>query len=187
MTKNKKNELEKTVKRESGRLFNFIKNNIPGLEDAEDILQDVLYQLVAGYEDIVMADQVSSWLFRVAKNKIIDKYRKRKTEPISVLKGRGNTGEDDEPLMLEEFLPSPDEAPDEQYMNSLIWDEIQRALDELPPEQREVFIMHEFDDLSFNEIADITNKPVNTLLSRKRYAVQFLRKRLQKLYKENFQ
>ena len=150
--------------------------------DAEDILQDVFYELVEAYRMMKPVEQVTAWLFRVARNRITDRFRKRsrdalRNEPASV-------AEDGETLLLEELLPSPDAGPDAAYARSVLLEELDEALDELPAEQREVFIAHELMGYSFKELAAETGVSVNTLLSRKHYAVLHLRERLQAIYDE---
>lgn len=173
---------EETIIRERGRLLNFIKSRVNNLEDAEDIMQDVFLQFVNGYGSIESIEKATSWLFRVARNKIVDLYRKQKV--------RGNqtdivvNGEDNEPLMLTEILPDFGQSPEDTYFRELIWEGIMTSLDEIPKEQREVFVMHELEDKSFNEISNILGPPVNTLISRKRYAVLALRKKLIDLYSD---
>jgi len=176
--------IEKVVKQERGKLLRFIRRNVAAKEDAEDILQDVLYSLVSGFEDIEYFERISAWLIKVAKNKIIDAYRKKNPESSSdeiIIKDDTTEGEE---LSLIDILPDLRNLPDEVYWQNLFWEEIEAALDELPEEQREVFIMNEFEGLSFKEISKIRNEPVNTLLSRKRYAVLYLRKKLKNLYEE---
>jgi RNA polymerase sigma factor (sigma-70 family) len=149
------------------------------VEDAEDILQDVFYQLVTSYSLTDPIEKLTSWLFTVARNKVIDWYRKRRHEDTL------DTGMDiDEPLSLEEVLFDPSQSPDEVYARSLVWTELADALEELPEKQREVFVMHELEGKSFKEISEETGESINTLLSRKRYAVLLLRERLQELYDE---
>ena len=177
-------QIENTIKKESGRLFNFIRKNVPTKEDAEDILQDVFYQFVRGFEEIEFMDRISAWLFRVARNKIIDSLRKKRTEPLIEEKVIFPGDESDEPLTLIDILPDISALPDEVYWRNQIWDEIEASLDELPEEQKEVFIMNEIEGLSFKEISRIKNEPVNTLLSRKRYAVLYLRKSLKNIFEE---
>lgn len=142
-------------------------------------MQDVFYQLVTSYSVTEPIEKLTSWLFTVAKNKIIDWYRRRRHESLE---------EEDESKVprIEQILYDPDQNPDELYARSLVWTELADALDELPDEQREVFVMHELEGRSFKEIAETTGVPLNTLLSRKRYAVVFLRERLQELYEEFF-
>lgn len=176
--------IEKAVKQEKSKLLSFIRKHVANKEDAEDILQDVLYSLVSGFEEIEFIERISAWLIKVAKNKIIDSYRKKKPEPFSdeiIIKEDENS---DEGLNLSDIMPDLRNLPDEIYWQNLFWEEIETALDELPEEQKEVFIMNEFEGMSFKEISEIKNKPVNTLLSRKRYAVLYLRKKLKNLYKE---
>ena len=141
-------------------------------------MQDVFYQLVASYSVTEQIEQLSSWLFTVAKNKIIDWYRKRRPEQLPPRE------ETEGPLNLEEILFDPAQKPDEVYARSLFWTELADALEELPEKQRQVFVMHELEGKSFKEIAEITGEPLNTLLSRKRYAVLFLREQLRELYDE---
>jgi RNA polymerase sigma factor (sigma-70 family) len=176
----KTTEINSTIKSERGRLFNFIRKNVPTNEDAEDILQDVFFQFIKVFEDIEFWGRVSDWLYKTAKNKIIDRYRKKKPETFSD-NVFANLGDEDEDLELEDIIPDLEGLPDETYWKNLLWEEIETALKEMPKEQRDVFVMNEFEDLSFKEISEITKVPVNTLLSRKRYAVLFLRKRL-KIY-----
>jgi len=184
MTETQKEHIELTVQQESEGLLNFIRYRIPDEEDARDILQDVFYQLVIGYPDIKNLENVTSWLYRVARNKIIDSYRKKKPEPFSKQVIKHNGDEEGAPLMLQDILPSLSADPEDEMMRSIIMVKIEEALEELPEDQREVFIMHEFEDISFNEISAMTGEKVNTLLSRKRYAVLFLRNKLQELYNQ---
>lgn len=170
---------EAAVRKERTRLLDFIRRRVRTEEDAEDILQDVFYQLMSSYSVTAPIEQLSAWLFAVARNKIVDWYRKRKhsaPNPIDEETGL--------PLNLEDILFDPAQEPDEVYVNSLVWTELADALDELPEEQREVFVMHELEGKSFKQIAEITGESVNTLLSRKRYAVLYLRENLQELYNE---
>jgi RNA polymerase sigma factor (sigma-70 family) len=176
--------MEATIEKEKGRLYNFIRRNVPTKEDAEDILQDVLYQFASSFESIRLMDRVSSWLMHVAKNRIIDTRRKKKPQAFGNIKIRVAGDEAGDSLSLEEIIPNLSELPDQEYWRNQFWDEIEDSLDEMPDEQREVFEMTEFESMSFKEIAEIKNEPINTLLSRKRYAVLFLRKRLKKLYEE---
>ena len=176
--------LEKTVKKERRRQLSFIRKYVPTKEDAEDILQDVLFSLVSGYEEIEFVERISAWLMKVAKNKIIDSYRKKKMNVFSDEIVLNEKMDSDDVLSLEDILPDFSRLPDEIYWQNLFWEVIEESLDELPAEQREVFVMNEFDGMSFKRIAEIKNEPVNTLLSRKRYAVLYLRKKLKYLYKE---
>jgi RNA polymerase sigma factor (sigma-70 family) len=167
------------VEREQSRLSSFIRRRVPDPRDAEDILQDVFYELVEANRLLMPIDHVTGWLFRVARNRITDFFRKKRPESF------GETavaGEDDELMQLEELLPSPDAGPDALYARHVLLDELELAVDELPEEQRDVFVGHEFDGRSFKEMATETGVSVNTLLSRKRYAVRHLRERLQRIY-----
>ena len=170
---------EQAVRNERKRLFDFIRRRVRTEEDAEDILQDVFYQLVASYSVTEPIEKMTSWLFTVARNKIIDWYRRRR--PMA---GTPEYEESGEPLNLEDILYDPAQNPDQVYARSMVWTELADALDELPEEQREVFVMHELEGRSFKEIAETTGEPINTLLSRKRYAVLRLRESLQELYDE---
>jgi RNA polymerase sigma factor (sigma-70 family) len=167
------------VEREQSRLSSFIRRRVPDPRDAEDILQDVFYELVEANRLLMPIDHVTGWLFRVARNRITDFFRKKKPESFSET---GVTGEDDELLQLEDLLPSPDAGPDAQYARNVLLDELELAINELPEEQRDVFVGHEFEGRSFKEMAAETGVSVNTLLSRKRYAVRHLRERLQRIY-----
>ncbi len=173
--------ISEVVKRERSRLGNFIRRRVPDPRDAEDILQEVFYELVEANRLLMPIDHVTGWLFRVARNRIIDLFRKRKPESFS---DAGVEDEDGELLRLEDLLPSPDAGPDALYARGVLLDELEDALDELPEEQREVFVAHELEGRSFKEIAADTGVSVNTLLSRKRYAVLYLRERLQSIYDE---
>ncbi|MCL4512306.1 MAG: sigma-70 family RNA polymerase sigma factor [Bacteroidetes bacterium] len=184
MTAEDSKQIEATIKKERGRLFNFIRRNVPTREEAEDILQDVLFQFVSGFEEIEFVDRISGWLMCVAKNKIIDSQRKKKPQAFRDVKIRIPGDESGDSLSLEDIIPDFSGLPDEVYWQNQSWDEIEDALDELPDEQREVFEMNEFEGMSFKEISEIKDEPINTLLSRKRYAVLFLRKRLKNLYEE---
>jgi RNA polymerase sigma factor (sigma-70 family) len=179
MTEQHNASAEATIRKERKRLFDFIRRRVRTEEDAEDILQDVFYQLVASYSVTEPIEKLTSWLFTVARNKIIDWYRKRKPSAPNL-----RDVETGEPLNLEDILFDPTQIPDEVYARSLVWTELADALDELPEEQRDVFVMHELEGRSFKEIAEMTGAPVNTLLSRKRYAVLHLRESLQELYDE---
>lgn len=176
----KEDEISQTVRRESPRLLSFIQQRIPDREEAEDILQDVFYQFTEAYRTVKSIDRVTSWLFTVARNKITDRYRKKK--PRNFSEQAVSVGDGENALRLEDMLSDLSSHPESELMRSVIWHAVEDALEEMPEEQREVFVMHEFEDLSFKEISAITNTAVNTLLSRKRYAVLFLRKRLQSLY-----
>jgi RNA polymerase sigma factor (sigma-70 family) len=173
--------ISEAVKREQSRLRNFIRRRVPDPRDAEDILQDVFYKLVEANRLLMPIEHVTGWLFRVARNRITDLFRKKKTESF----GESRVAdENDELLQLEELLPSPDAGPEALYARNVLLDEMELAIDELPAEQREVFVAHELEGRSFAEMAAETGVNVNTLLSRKRYAVLHLRERLQGIYEE---
>ncbi len=173
--------IAQAMERDGGRLRNYIRKHVVDLEAAEDILQEVFVELVEAYRLLKPIEQVSGWLFRVAKNRIIDRFRGRKLESLSQAK----YGEDDDvAVSLEDLLPSPDSGPEAAYARSVLLDEIDEALEEMPPEQRSVFIAHEWEGYSFKELAAETGVSVNTLLSRKHYAVLHLRRRLQSIYEE---
>ncbi len=167
------NIITQVIKDYSRRLLGFIKQRVAIDEDAEDILQDVFYQLADSAEPI---EQVGSWLFTVARNKITDMYRKKKLPLADDVFAQSGDGE--ETFDWKEMLLSPGENPETEYLRSLFWEELQQALEELPAEQREVFIQNEVDDIPFKTIAEKTGVSVATLISRKRYAVLHLRERL---------
>ena len=169
------------VRREQSRLRNFIRRRVPDPRDAEDVMQEVFYELVEANRLLMPIEHVTGWLFRVARNRITDLFRKKTPERFS---DAAVVDEDDEALLLEDLLPSPDAGPEALYLRSVLLDELELALDELPQEQREVFVAHEVEGRSFKEIAADTGVGVNTLLSRKRYAVLHLRERLQDIYDE---
>jgi len=171
--------ISQVVDRERARLLNFIRRRVPDPRDAEDILQDVFHELVEANRLLMPIDHITGWLFRVARNRIIDLFRKKKTVNFS---DTSIEDEDDELLQFEDLLPSPDAGPDALYARSVLIAAFELAVDELPPEQREVFVAHEIEGLSFKEIAARTGVGMNTLLSRKRYAVLHLRERLQGIY-----
>ena len=173
--------ITEVVKREQSRLRNFIRRRVPDPRDAEDILQDVFYELVEANRLLMPIEHVTGWLFRVARNRITDLFRKKKPELFS---DAAVEDEDGELLQIEDLLPSPDAGPEAFFLRHVLLDELELALDELPDEQREVFIEHELEGRSFKEMADETGVSVNTLLSRKRYAVLHLRERLQSIYDE---
>jgi len=169
--------VEQTVRTERRRLFAFIRHRVRNEADAEDILQDVFYQLVTSYSVTEPIEHLTRWLFTVARNKVIDWYRKRRPHSLAV-----EVDDPSAPVNLEEILFDQAANPDELYTRSFIWTELAEALDDLPEEQRDVFVMHELEGKSFKEIAEVTGEPINTLLSRKRYAVRALRESLQELY-----
>jgi RNA polymerase sigma factor (sigma-70 family) len=181
MTGEQDGRISAAVEQEQARLRAFIRRRVPDQGDAEDILQDVFYELVQAYRLLQPIEQVGAWLFRVARNRITDRFRKKQSVSFSDVQA---TSEDDEPLSLEDLLPSPEAGAEAAYARSLLVDELEDALDELPGEQREVFVAHEIEGLTFKQIAAATGVGVNTLLSRKRYAVLYLRQRLEEMYDE---
>ena len=168
------------IARERPRLRNFIRARVADPGDAEDILQDVFYELVAAYRLMQPVEQVGAWLFRVARNRIIDLFRKKKLEALKA----DTITKDGEALLLEDLLPSPEAGPEAVYARGVLLEELDTALDELSEEQREVFIAHEIEGRSFKELAAETGVGVNTLLSRKHYAVLHLRRRLRAIYQD---
>ena len=183
MNKPAQESVSDVFKREAGRLLGFIKQRVNAPEEAEDILQDVFAQLVDVQQLSEPIEQVSAWLFKVARNKIIDNYRKKKTIPMSQLEAAAAI-EGDEEMGLADILPDISASPDVEYSRAMIWEALEAALAELPDNQREVFTMHELDGKSFKQISEETGESVNTLLSRKRYAVLALRGSLQDVYLE---
>jgi RNA polymerase sigma factor (sigma-70 family) len=173
--------ISEAVVREQGRLRNFVRKYVSDQSDVEDILQDVFYEFVAAFRMLRPVEHATAWLFRVARNRIIDRFRGKTRDVLrnapDALLGEGV-------LDLEELLPSPDAGPEAAYVRSVLLEEIDDALLELPEEQREVFIGHELLGYSFQEMAEETGVSVNTLLSRKRYAVLHLRRRLRAIHEE---
>ena len=174
-------QISEIVAEERSRLRNFIRRRVPDPRDAEDILQEVFYELVEANRLLMPIEHVTGWLFRVARNRITDLFRKKKPETFS---DAAVEDQDGEVLKIEDLLPSPDAGPEALYARHVLLDELELALDELPDEQREVFIAHELEGRSFKEMAAEAGVNVNTLLSRKRYAVLHLRERLQSIYDE---
>ena len=174
-------QISEAISRDEPRLRNFIRRRVADQGEAEDILQDVFYELVEAYRMMKPVGQVTAWLFRVARNRIIDLFRRRSREG-----GRAEVsgGEEGETLAFEELLPSPDAGPDGAFARRVLLEELDEALDELPDEQRQVFIAHELMGRRFKEIAAESGVSVNTLLSRKHYAVLHLRERLRDIYEE---
>jgi RNA polymerase sigma factor (sigma-70 family) len=175
-------QISEAIAREQGRLRNFIRKRVADQGEAEDVLQDVFYELIEAYRMMRPVEEVTAWLFRVARNRIIDLFRKKKREaardqPVA-------TTEEGEALEWEDLLPSPDAGPEAAYARTVLLEEVDAALDELPEEQREVFVAHELMGYGFKEIAERTGVSVNTLLSRKHYAVLHLRERLRAVYDE---
>ena len=179
MTADKNNSITQNIKAYSKRLFGFIKQRVSSNEDAEDILQDVFFQFAGNTEPI---EQVTSWLFTVARNKITDRYRKKQLPLIDDLQPASSSEE--ESFDWKDLVPATNDSPETAYLRNLFWEELQLALDELPAEQRDAFIQNELEDISFKDISNATGVSVATLISRKRYAVLFLRDRLQGLKEE---
>jgi len=173
--------LSDVIQQEYRRLFQFIRKRVGDPGDAEDILQDVFSELIEAYRLMQPIEQVGAWLYRVARNRIIDRFRKQRL-------GAGNqmdTGpREEEALLLEDLLPSPDAGPEAEYARSVLFEELEAAIDDLPEEQRSVFIAHELEGRSFKEIAEETGLNMNTLLSRKHYALVHLRRRLKAIHEE---
>jgi RNA polymerase sigma factor (sigma-70 family) len=165
---------------ERPRLRNFIRRRVPNAADAEDIVQEVFYELVEANRLLMPIEHVSAWLFRVAKNRITDLFRKRKVDSLS----DAADGQDGEQLSIEDLLPSPDEGPEAIYQRNVLIDELELALEELPEEQRTVFLEHEVEGRSFKEMSAASGVKLNTLLARKRYAVLHLRERLRSAREE---
>jgi RNA polymerase sigma factor (sigma-70 family) len=175
-------QISEAINRDQSRLRNFIRKRVADRDDAEDVLQDVFYELIEAYRMMKPVEQVTAWLFRVARNRIIDLFRRKtrealRTEPATFT-------DDGERLQLEDLLPSPDAGPDAVYARNLLLEELGEALDELPDEQREAFVAHELMGYSFKELAAQTGVSVNALLSRKHYAVRYLRERLRAIHDE---
>ncbi|HEV2961068.1 MAG TPA: sigma-70 family RNA polymerase sigma factor [Candidatus Angelobacter sp.] len=181
MTGEQNQRIAETVEREQARLRNFIRRRVPDRSDAEDILQEVFYEFVEAYRLMKPIERAGAWLFQVARNRIIDLFRKKKlgsiNEPVAL-------SDDGEALLLEDLLPSPEAGPEAAFARNVLIEELEDALEELPVEQRQVFIAHEIEGRSFKEIAAETGLGINTLLSRKRYAVLFLRRRLEAIHGE---
>ena len=173
--------ISEVIAEERPRLRNFIRKRVANDADVEDLLQEVFCELVEAHRLLTPIDYVTGWLFRVARNRITDLFRKKKPENFT---DAAMEDEEGELLQLEDLLPSPDDGPDALYVRSLLLDELELALGELPAEQREIFVAHELDGRSFKEVAAESGVNVNTLLSRKRYAVLYLRQRLQRIYDE---
>lgn len=167
---------------EHKKLLGYIRNRIPGRMEAEDILQDVFYQLTLGFRDLDRIENLTAWLYTVTNNRIIDLFRKKRPVSMSYADKAGDS--EDGPISLADVLPDLGSSPEEEELKAMIWDTIDEVLNDLPEEQRAVFIAHEFEDRGFREISDATGVGVNTLISRKRYAVLALRERLEVLYNQ---
>ena len=171
--------ISEAIQREGRRLFHFIRKRVDNEGDAEDILEDVFVELIEAYRLMKPVEQVGAWLYRVARNRIIDRFRKKRPAVEVPLYTNDEGG-----LRLEDLLPSPEAGPAAMYARNVLLDELEAALEELPEEQRDVFIAHEMDGRSFKQLAEETGLSINTLLSRKRYAILHLRRRLQAIYEE---
>ena len=174
-------QISEIIAEERSRLRNFIRRRVPDRSDAEDIVQEVFYELIEANRLLMPIEHVTGWLFRVARNRITDLFRKKKPETFS---DAAVVDEDGEVLQIEDLLPSPDAGPEALYFRNVLLDELEFALGELPDEQREVFVAHELEGRSFKELSAESGVSVNTLLSRKRYAVLHLRERLQNIHDE---
>ena len=179
MAREQDRRIADVVERERSRLLAFVRRRVFDPGDVEDVVQDVFQALVEANRLLMPIEHVSAWLYRVARNRITDLFRKQR---LAWLDDRGEAGEDGEPVRLEDLLPSRDAGPDALYARGVLLDELEAALERLPAEQREAFVLHEIEGLSFKEMAAATGVGVNTLLSRKRYAVLRLRERLRRVY-----
>jgi len=180
-------QIQAAVREQRGRLLRFIERRVPDPAEAEDILQDVFAELVESYRLLKPVEQAAAWLFRVARNRIIDRYRRVPAKVTVSLDAPLGAAEADEPArLLQDVLPAPDDAPENRLLRETIMQALTDALTELPTEQRQVFVWHELEDKSFNDMVAETGVPLKTLISRKHYAVKHLRKRLRKLYEELF-
>lgn len=173
--------ITETVERERSRLLSFIRRHVPAELDPEDILQDVFYELVETYRLLKPLEQAGAWLFRVARNRIIDRFRGARDQQSL---DETIDGGDGEAMLLGDLLPSPAGGPEAEYARRILLEELEAALDELPQEQREVFVAHEIEGATFRELAEATGISINTLLARKRYAVLHLRRRLAAIHEE---
>jgi RNA polymerase sigma factor (sigma-70 family) len=174
-------QISEIVADQRSRLRSFIRRRVPDPSDAEDIVQEVFYELVEANRLLMPIEHVTGWLFRVARNRITDLFRKKKPENFS---DAAVENEDGELVRIEDLLPSPDAGPEAVYVRNVMLDELEFALEELPAEQREIFVAHELEGRSFKELSAESGVSVNTLLSRKRYAVLHLRERLQNIHDE---
>ena len=178
-------QIQEAVRAQRGRLLQFIRRRIPNEAEAEDVLQDVFAELVESYRLLKPVEQAAAWLFRVARNKITDLYRRKKAVSLENELVSGFDDEDDS-LLLADVLPAHDDSPENRLLRETLMEALAEALEELPPNQRQVFVWHELEEKTFREMEAETGVPLKTLISRKHYAVQHLRKRLQKLYTELF-
>lgn len=181
MTTTQEIKITQAFEQERQKLFNFIRKRVKSTVDAEDIMQDVFYQLVRVSKEMSI-ERVSSWLFQVARNRITDTYRKKSSLRFSDIGSKVN--EEEESIQFEDYIPDLGDLPDAQMSREMVWEVLEEGLEELPVEQREVFVMHEFEGVSFKEMSEKTGEQVNTLISRKRYAILHLREKLNELYQE---
>jgi RNA polymerase sigma factor (sigma-70 family) len=185
MTAGQNEQITETVQKERKRLFSFIKNRVPETEDAEDILQEVFYEFTEMYRLMKPVEKISSWLFTTARNKITDLFRKKKAVPFSSVMPEANVNDDEiEADAFYALVPDFADSPEMLLMREVIRDEMNKALNKMPKKHRDVFVQTEIEGKSFKEISSATGVAVNTLISRKRYAVLFLRERLQEMYDE---
>lgn len=167
---------------ERKKLLGYIRNRIPGHVEAEDILQDVFYQLTVGFRDLERIENITAWLYTVANNRIIDLFRKKR--PVNISFTETTSDSDEGPLSLADILPVLGSTPEDEDLKEFIWDTIEEVLNDLPEEQKEVFVANEFEDIGFKAMSEATGVAINTLISRKRYAVLALRTKLEDLYKQ---
>jgi RNA polymerase sigma factor (sigma-70 family) len=182
MTAQQDQQLTEAIERDEARLRNFIRRRVADPRDVEDILQEVFYELIEAYRMMKPIEQAGAWMFRVARNRIIDLFRRKK--PVMSTSDPVGVSDEGQPVLWEDLLPSPDAGPEAAYARGVLLEELENAIEELPEEQREVFIAHEIDGRSFKELAAETGISINTLLARKRYAVRHLRRRLQAVHNE---
>lgn len=181
MTASEKKQISEAYIKEQGKLRNWIRKRIKDEFEAEDILQDVFYQLTVGFKEIRVIDNLTAWLYKVAGNRIRDNFRKKKIRNPVSKDNQLHSGEDS--ASIADLLPAHVPDPEDEDLREIIWEEIRTGLKEIPEEQAEVFILHEFEDKSFKEISALTGQSINTLISRKHYAVLYLREKLKPLYK----
>ena len=180
MSPQESEKISSAYKTERKKLLGYIRNRIPGGVEAEDILQDVFYQLTLGFRDLERIENLTAWLYKVTNNRIIDLFRKKR--PVNISYTETARDAEDGPISLAEILPAIGSTPEDEELKEMIWDMIEEVLNDMPELQRDVFIAHEFEDVSFKELSEKTGVSVNTLISRKRYAVLALRARLEELY-----
>jgi RNA polymerase sigma factor (sigma-70 family) len=179
-------QIAEAVKQQRPRLLQFIRRRIPDEAEAEDLLQDVFAELVESYRLLKPVEQAAAWLFRVARNRITDLYRRKRPVSLEEAFGAAEANDDGEGLMLADLLPAATDSPENRLLRETLMEALSEALAELPENQRQVFVWHELEDKSFNDMVAETGVPLKTLISRKHYAVKHLRKRLQNLYDELF-